>query len=474
MVSNTLLTILILPMIFTSIYLLGRYISKSQEVFANNSYGSFMVGAVIYFFLTFVAFFPFLWLNIDALYFVIIFIIKEIILYIFLVLKWEGKIEKSSLISFFWIILSGVAIAIIYNYGISKIILYRNVTIDHRFEAFDRTRIVFQTFLKMEEDYSKDWFMTIIVSGIAFASVSTFIDEFTRNKTPWANVFAFFITLLLITFFSFGVTLYELLGVFVLIFMVILSIRLIKYSRRRYGVLYGISTIALYSTSKTILFTVLILSFVTMIIYTLLRKPVNSLFWVQLFAPIGIVGALSIYSFYPALSFVVFGFALFSYIFVLSVGRANFMKKVNTFFDNARFLLPILIFIIVMIVTVVLITTTNYKLYTFEGTNSYVYSSFTDTFAEKVSQIVIYYTLFAIGLGLVVYRLYKKKKLRDNILIITIALLTLVFIYNPISGTIFNTPDLVGVFIYIKLLVFVPVIMITPSLLKQNKKLAIQ
>ena len=461
---------MVIPVILTAIYLLGRYISRSQEVFVNNFYGSFMTGVVAYLFITFIIFFPFLWIKIDILYFVIIFSLKEITLYIFLLLKWEGKINKTSLIKFAIIIVSGVFISLIYNYGISKIVMYKPTNIETTFQTWDKTRLVFQRLLDMEPLYAVKWFMTIIASVIAFASVGSFIGEFRKKDDLLTEISSFIVTLVIMTLFTFGLGIYQLVGMFILMFMIILALRLIKFSRRRYGALYGVSTIALYSSSQKMLIVVLLLSLVTMIIYTFLQKPKNSLFWVQLFAPIGIVAPLAIYDLFPVLSFVVFGFALFAYIFVVTVGRASFMRKVNIFFNKGRYIIPSLILFVLMITSLILYTTTSYKFFTFKDSGSFVYSSFTDTDIERTIQMIIYYTSLVVSIGLIGYWLLRKRKLTNIRTILVSSILVIIFVYNPIIGLIFNKDPFSESFTYLKIIVYVPIILLIPSLITMKKK----
>ncbi len=463
MVSNTLLTIVAIPLIFSSMLLLGKYISKSQEIFINNKAGSFMTGAIVYLFVTFVVLFPFMWTNLGITYFIIIFMIKEALLYIFLITNMEFKINWKTLRWLGTLIVTSILITVIYNLGITKYVsINTSPNQIGNFLSWDKMESIFESFFKMSSSYAKNWFMTMIVSGIAYATIVAFIKDLVNWRGFWIEFSAFIILIVVLSLFTFGISLYALLGIFIVVFMILLSIRLVDTSRRRYGVLYGLSTITLYSATPHLLIAVLFLSLATMSIYTILKKPKNSLFWVQLFAPAGIVGALSIYDYSEILAFVTFGIALFAYAFVLAAGRAKFMNKINMLFEKARFIIPIVVVLIFVFVSTAIYITTGAKFDFKTMFPSIVYSTFTNSFAENLVQEILYYSLLAIGLIYIGVIWYKREKITTVRMVMIIGLATVLFIYNPISKVIFDASSSTPSFTYMKSIIFIPLIIMIP------------
>ncbi len=464
MVYNTLLTILAIPLIFSSMLLLGKYISKSQEIFINNKAGSFMTGAVVYLFITFVVLFPFMWTSLGVVYFIIIFMIKEVILYIFLITRGGFKTNWKTIRWLLTILVASIIITVIYNLGISTFLHKSNPHITSaNFSSWNKMSQIFSQFFKMGTSYTMNWFMTIIVSGIAFTSVVAFIKELVNWRGFWIEAIGFLLTLVIITMFSFGVSLFHLVGVFIIIFMIILSIRLVDTSRRRYGVLYGLSTIALYSSTDHLLLAVLFLSFVTMTIYTILRKPKSTLFWIQLFTPAAIVGSLTLYSFSAVLAIVIFSIAVISYILILAVSRTRLTKKIDWFFEKTRYIMPSVVIVAFIATSTTLYLLTKSQFSPNSLMPSFVYSTFTAGFVENIVQEVIYYILLFLGLLYVIYMLVKKQKLMGVRIILLFGIIILMVIYNPLTKVIFDSTGAVWSYSLFKTIAFVPLILMIPK-----------
>ncbi|WKX02414.1 hypothetical protein [Candidatus Mycoplasma mahonii] len=466
MLLNTLLTIIIIPIIITSMFLIGSYVSKSQDIFKGNDFASFVLGSIIYFIITFAIFIPFLWTINNELYYIIIFFIKEAFLYLILGLKWEkGTLTTAQAKKLIMVVFVGVLITIIYNYGVVKAIGTHNEITPKYFETWHKFKMVMTRFLVLGTDYSSNWFFPILVSSIGYASVASFISEFYRMKNYLIIISSFVSTLLVTLFFSIGLNLSEMLGIFLILFVIASAVRLINLSRRRYGVVFGLSIIGIFSIQSSLIAVLFMIALSTMITYTFLKKPKNSLFLVQLFAPILIVESLTLYGYSKILSITIFVLTISAYVFMVSIGRAKLMNRINTFLEMTRIYTPIIIFLTIFSAAISVFFVNAYDSSIFTIYESFVYTRFTNSFIEYMFQLTIYYSSIVVLIGFLIHSYIKKKKLSNYILLILFVLIITIIVYNPITNILFEELNYQEEFSLMKTSVFMPIFALAPLLI---------
>ena len=313
------LSIFIALILLLEMYFLGKYFTWKNKIFESNEPASFVLGAVIYFFITFVSFFFFLWIDISVTYFTVIFFIKEIFLIAFLILKREAF--RNLKINFKSILFTSITIIIIpitFNNGLSKVLGMEIQSKQNVFQTYILIKEIFANILNTSVVFISRWTMSIISAAIVFNVVSSFIFSMSRRRQWLDNFLSLLFSFILLMTSNFGWSLDSQIGIYLLIFSVQMCSNILMRSRRRYAAIYGLIVIDVWFMDFRLFMGVSALGLIVAFIYTINQSPKASLFWVQLISPILIMASLSIYPYSSLVAFIVFILTFITYLFMIS------------------------------------------------------------------------------------------------------------------------------------------------------------
>lgn len=174
-----------------------------------------------------------------------------------------------------------------------------------------------------------------------------------------------------------------------------------------------------------------VIVFVTLVIYAVLQKPKVSMFWVQLVAPIAIVSTFWINDYSRPLGLSVSIAAILLYIFMVSVGRVKMLEKLNAFFLKMRYALPAMIFLAIMASSIAIgLTSSTATSSIIINDMTYLFYTFKSPIVNYV-QIALYSALIGMIITYLVYTFIYSKKLLKTQLVGLICSLIILFALNP-------------------------------------------
>ncbi len=447
---SSLITIPILSSILLSIYLLGRYVTISHDLFATNPYASWVIGAIVYFGITFGVFFPFLFFNINTFYFTVIFFIKEIITYLYIFLRREVMNTKINFKAVIWIVSAGILIAIIYHFGISKIVTTFVPKQETILQSWFIFKDVLHQFSIIPIEFLNDWLLSILAGTIAFATVTSFIIELAKKHNVILEAIGFIGTLGTVILFSHGTPLHHSIGMYFLLFSVIVVIRVIIFSRRRYATIYGIITAVSWTFDPNLFFAILILAFVASTIYVYLRRPKSSLFWTQLMVPLAIVASLWTVEISKFLTLGLIAASVIIYLVVVGIGRNRVLERLNKIISKLRLVIPVVIFLATVITSVIVISNQATDWMSLQTMSKPLFVNDGDRLIYGWIQFSIYvFAAITIVIFLLKWMINKKQPEKNRILIMMIGLVIL-FVYNPLVDAAFIQSSVHSQFAYLR------------------------
>ena len=463
MIINTFWLSAIFIMIIIQIYLLSKYISNKNKIFLDNKYASFVNGLLTYIFISFITLFPFILINLDLIYLVIIFWIKEGITFIFLVTREQNYFDKNYLKKIIFIILCGVVILLIWNYGIK---FWIKPTEESQSSSFTIIYLINDVIAKTTSSnilIVKNWITNLFVSIMGIATVFALINEFSFSINNTRKALGIIITIFAMIIFSYKLPIWQNAEIFIQLFVVLVCSRIINYSRRRYGFAFAVASIASFAFGFHSRLGLWSIAIVTMFVYTFLQKPKSSLFWVMLVSPLLTIEAFKVYGISEILSIILVVFSIFIFIFMLSLQGVIPLQKLNLFFEKYRIILPIILGSIIFTSAFVVIFTNNI--------NWSELSTFKNSFAYIIYDNKIFYWLnfsiyFLIFIMLCFY-IWRKIILGNKFLrmdyIFMIAWLLLVMIFNPLIDAMFSISVFANNIKYMSSLIFLPMIILTAN-----------
>ena len=461
---NIVMIILITTISLATVYALGHYVSIKNELFLNNSFAEWVIGAVTYFAITFVIFFPFVIIKVSISYFVIVFFIKEFLVWSFIVYKRNEILEGINYKDTIWIIISGIIIVIIYNFGIDEIkqnISGTGTKSYNSFSSWGTYEGVIQKFSKLSIGETRDWIISMIVASTMYATIASIFTNFIRANGTIERVTSLVIVLLLLSFMNFGMSLNDSLGIYLIFFSMLLGIRLIIYSRRRYGALFGILSFVIWTITASLLATIIVVALITIIIYTYRIRPKPSLFFVQLTMPLLMLISLEFYDFNNALSLILFFFSAMSYILILTVNN-SFMERLNNSLLKYKIMIPTIILIIASIIMIIIVSTTPGKIeWGSLWTTTRPFFNFVNMpkWLEITQRIAFVLIILLLLVG-TAWWLIKKKEFTKEMLFLGFVSLTILLAFNPLLEKTISLTKYYDQFIFLRILIAPPILMV--------------
>ncbi|MCK5807157.1 MAG: hypothetical protein KAG91_02050 [Mycoplasmataceae bacterium] len=462
------LSALIVIFIALQAYFIGKYSSKRYELFKTNSGANFVLGFIIYFLVSLVVFFPFIWLKLSILYFIVIFFIKDGFQILFLfarrdVFKKED-FKKKDLFHIMFSIVSMIGISLSFNMGFEKIIHMKSGVQTNNFQSWFLFKEIISEFSNLEMKDVLRLITTPLAALLMFNVVSSFIYAFTRKDRFIDMVIALFMTVGLILLFNFGYRVESIIGVFLLLFAVQIGIKIIQTSRRRYSLIFGLIIVVLWFFNPNLILAEVSLAFAISMLYTFLKKRKPSIFAVQLIVPTFMMSTLFLYPISSIGATILLVLSFMTYAFIIYSGRIERMEKLNDVIIRTRIIWPSLLLFILLLAGSILILQSSSFTYKDLG-KPLVYSFNNLTF--KTVQYYVYFLFILIIIPTSVYIVVKKKTTGYKIGILLSALV-LTFSYTPFLKQIISSTFLKDGFDYLMVLSVAPVLLSIPILIRKS------
>lgn len=471
MLYSLFLTILIAVFVSIEIYFLGKHLSITSKIYKFNESTSIVIGAILYFVITFFTFFIFVWIQPTILYYVVVFFIKELIQITFLFLRRD--VFKGMKVNFKTIgstVVAMVIFPLMFNYGFNSFLKLEDTKQINDFQTWILYQNVLSEFTNVDIEFISKWLIGAISSLVIYNIVASFIMNFSKRKSPWNYILGMFATLGLLLLFNFGQNLNSLVGVFLILFSVQLSVDIIMRSRRRYAIIIGLIDITIWFFDPHIFFAMFILSIATSLIYTYLKKNKASMFWVQLVSPLFLIGSLWVYTFsvWGALFFVIISITL--YIFMIGIGRLESLDKFDAVLKKTRIILPLTLIIATIIMAISIAISNNMSKEEIWLFNDPIWESYNNKTWNTIQQY-LYYISLLFAASYLMWSFFKKLDNKNIRIIIAIASLLLLIGYVATINVISYNTLLSSHFKYLRATTFMPLTLIGSIFIKKKLKI---
>ncbi|NQZ65625.1 MAG: hypothetical protein HRT99_00205 [Mycoplasmatales bacterium] len=466
---DVIIIIIITLFISVEIFFIGKYISKTNKLFEDNEYGSFVVGAVTYFFVTFLTFFFFIWVKPSNVYFAVILLIKELFQITFLFLKRETffgmKINwKHIILSIF----SMITIPLIFNYGFYEIIPNKALSQTNDFQSWFIYKDAIEKFSQINEEIVSKWILSMIASITIFNIVASFVYRFSKRKNFIDGIISYLATIGLILLFGLGIRIEYIIGSFLILFAIQLSVNIIMKSRRRYAIMFGFTVIASWFFNPSLFLVNLVLSISTSLIYTFLKKPKASLFWVQLISPSIILSSLWLYTISNTGALFLVIITVISYLFMISAGRIELLEKMEKFIYKYLWAIILIIYLSIFVYSVVIMSTTENSIKNYFLYKNAIVDSFNNLTWEKIQSYLMYVIEF-ICLIITVWYIIKAKNITNKRIVVILSLTMFLLGYNFMIRAVIENTKIYDQFSPISISLFMPLILFVPLRFRKSK-----
>lgn len=468
MTYKLLISILIVMFITLQIYFIGKYSSKRHELFKTNGGANFVMGFIIYFLVSLIVFFPFIWLKLSILYFVVIFFIKDGFQILFLIARRDvfvkDDFKKQDLFHVLFSIISMLIISLSFNMGFSKIIHMKEGIQRNNFQSWFLFKQIIVEFGNLDIKDVLNLVTTPLASLLIFNVVYSFIYAFSKKDLLIDIAISLFTTIILILLFNFGYRLESIIGVFLLLFAVQIGIKIIQTSRRRYSFIFGLIIVVLWFFNPDLFIAEISLALIISIIYTFLQKKKPSIFTVQLIAPIFMVSTLFVYPFSGIGAAFLLATSLIAYGLIIYSGRIERMEKLNQIIIKTRIIWPSLLLFIIIFTGMIYILESDSFTYKDLG-NPLVYN-----FENPIFNNIQYYLYFIFAILIVVISIYLviQKKANGCKIGILISAFVLIFSYTPFVKAIISKTIFEEGFKYLMFTSVAPSILSIPILIRKK------
>lgn len=466
MTNQIFITISLIIFLCIEIYFLGKRISFVNNLFINNESAIWLLGIVVYLGITFLVFLPFIWLNISIIYFIIIFIIKELIIFSYIFLGKErvswSQINYKNII---YMMIMSIAIIFVFNFTIyqEENLLWEKNNFSNQFnQIWIKTEEIFNKLTSMSIEFVNKWLIGFIGSTVIYASITTIVIRFYKHQSIFEYLLSGLISLGFIFIFNFKQNIHNLFGAYLALFSIFLALNILQFSRKRYSFVFIINFLVAWIINYRIFIALSSVAISTAIIYSWMQKPMASLFWVQLTTPIFIVLTSWISGFSLLLTFGLIILILIYYVGLIFVGKNKALLRMNLWFNKYAKWFPYTNLLIVLGVAILLIFFVPIDIQQIVGEKNLVFDYNFLNIADEQQYILqicqwIIYGVTIIGLfGMFVYWKYKKIKLIGMRAMTLIILAIFIFAYNPIFNTLLIATNIQNNFTYLRTVTFMP------------------
>ena len=455
---NIPISILILILIFTQVFLLGKYFCVLQGIFKDNGCARFIVGIILYFGSTFIIIFPFIWLKLDVLYYVIIYFTKEFIVFAYLFIRFHSygiNIKYKTIVS---ILISSVAIAALYNYAMNSIISLNPYDVEpERFNIINIFVPIIKRYSLIDFNFIVQWIFGCIGGAIIFASVNALFIELMRKNSVIMQMISFLVAFGLMFLLNFGSSLIMMSSLFLLSFGILLSMKILVYMRRRYAVIMGILIIVAWTLNNELFFADLSLAIITIFAYTYYRKPKPEIFTVQLIVPVILIASIGIYPFSIPAALGLSTVSIIAYILILFSGRIKMLRGRLLLWNNKMKKYFIYLFILAYVISSIVFIVKGIEINKLDWFNNAITNAFSGS-RTIISYLEIALWAFSLIMLLSLSLHWKRsgKVLKQTQFVLILMLFLMVLFFNPLWNILADSTLLKGEFKYLKGIFIIP------------------
>ena len=454
-----LISIPILLIIFLQFFMIGKYLTVAQNMFVNNAFIAWSLGALIYFGILFICFFPLIWFHLNIYYFLAVFFTKDVITIWILISRKKSYLTNIPLKELTWIIVVSIALPFIFNYGISKYTQPIMATKNSAFEIWFIFQDVLRKFSLIKLNFLHNWTLAIIASSVIFSIVTGILIELSnRRKWTWIAL-GFLATLSMLTLLSFQLFLADSIEIYLILLAFIIAIRIITFSRRRYGFIFGTISLVSYSFDTRTFMVMSALAFITLMIYTYLEKPKIAMFWVQLVAPLLILGSLWFYDISRILILIPFAISFVLYFLTFIITNAPAWKIVNKIIIKLKIVLPTSLILSIFTLAIFYIQKDKINLLKLVTLNSSLFTNPNNNVIYNYLQLIIYSLVGCILLIYIAFIVINSRKIIKLKIALAMVFLVILVIYNPLGNGLVKAWNLQEQFSYFKILTSGPLLL---------------
>lgn len=464
----SILSLFLVSFICGEIFLLGKHFSKRNNLFESNGASLIVFGAIIYFLITYLFFFPFVWVSSSINYFVVIFFIKETLQVTYLFIKRDSfkklNINLSHILITF---LTIIIIPIIFNFGLNKLLNLKIQKQNNTFQIWILYKETIASFTKIEYEFLCKWVFTPIATFIIYNSISSFTIQYSKKKNWIEYLISFLITIFLLSTFNFGWSIDSMIGIYLILFAVLISANIIIYSRRRYALIYGMIVFNIWFLEPNLFLSISILGIIVGFIYTIKSGPKASLFLVQIISPNLIILSLWMYAISSLGALTLTILALISYLFIISVGHSNLLEKIDIQINKIRFLIPLVILVTLLSLSIYFLSKTKQNLIDIFLLDNAILDSFGNKKWNFIQSIIFYIWVLILCISIIYLKIIKSKIINNKIILL-ISFTFILIAYNALFKILLIETNFENQFIYLRIISFMPLIILSLIMLKRN------
>ncbi len=450
------------------IFLLGKHFSKVNNIFESNESSSIIFGTLIYFTITFLTFFIFIWFNPSITYYVVLFFIKEILQIIYLFTKRDSfKKIKINWFHVIFMFFSMLFFPILFNGILNNYLNLKIQEQNNTFQMWILYKKIIANFTNINYLFLSKWVFSTIAIFIIYNAISSFVIEYSKMKN-WLDYFiSFLMTFFFLTTSNFGWSIDSMIGIYLILFAIQIAFNIILYSRRRYGLIYGMIVLNIWFLEPRLFLTISMLGILVGFIYTIYSGQKASLFWVQILSPILIILSLWIYplSSMGALTLTVIAFI--SYLFIILFGHLVILEKIDIKLNKVKIIMPLIILVCLFSTSIYLLINSKKSFIDLILLDEAIIDSFNNNIWNLIQGIIYYLIVFILCILLIYLWIKNIKIIKHKIIFLIVFTFILVF-YNFLFYSLLNLTSIKNQFIYFRIVAFMPLMLLFLIVIKRK------
>lgn len=441
-------------------FFIGRYILSKYKMFQQNVFTAVSLSVVVYFFITFISLFVFIWINVPLIYIVIIFGIKEALQFVFFFVNRDIIFKKIDFKKGAMALIGVAIVGLMSHYVFEKVLDVSPSQYGDKFELIGLLKDALTNVLAVKAEYVYDILFNGLVSFIGYVVTLSIITTFSKRQKLLDFIFAALGTLIISICFNFGSTLSTMSGIYMLLLSFLFAYHVIMYYRRRYGVFIGMNSFVVWTLESKLFVAMVVVSIATLIIYGWLRKPKISLFAVQLISPLIVIGTFLLYESSPIIASFLIAFTAIGYGLIVGVGNSKFLDSINNIFVKLKYVFPALLAITTLATGITIGVTQHVDWKDLALYKSAIFDSYGNKDYDLAQQIFLYLLEGILIFTLIRFAVTKIKAINMRILVILTSMI-LIIGYNPFINIILHEIAGGEQFKYIRVVIFAPLMLAT-------------
>ena len=468
MIISWILLFLVTTIILGQIFYIGQYLAVNNDIFRNNFFSTFIYGSIVYFGTSFLSILPFTPVTSNVLYYIVILIIKDIFTIIFL---WGRRNIFQKIIwnrsAIIFTIIGMIVVPLIFETGVTKIYQTKPITKINDFHLW----FVFKSAIQKLSINSNLRFASFCLMPIAVAICYSVINSLYLNFSKKESKIDYIITAILLIVclfsFNFGFRLEDWFSLFLLVFAIQNCYNMIMFSRRRYGVLFGLTVILAWFINFNFFWVIFTIALSGSISYFWLKKPRPIIFVVQMMSPIVVIVTYWVIDVSKFLGFSLIAISILLYIFLVVFDRIHIPVNWDIFSNKkTRHVLAALPLVTIYVIAIIYgIKYAKINQGVLSKGNILVDFLGTSDFSVYFQNMLYYFSIITILICISIWIIRKEKIVKTKLIIFIIALMFLTG-FNPALNTILRSFNLEEEFSFIRIVIGLTIIILSAAELR--------